>query len=84
MRSTLLDPRQHPVAVDILHLEVRDHRYAQARAIGSAQRRPGLDARRRLEQLRQVIDPQHVRRFPKSMRHHQAARQIGSIDHHVR
>ena len=55
----LLDPDDHPGAVDVGDLE-RDHLGgAQARAIGHAQRRPVLEARRRFQQARDLLRAQH-------------------------
>ena len=56
---TLLDPKQHPLAVDIVDLEVRDLRHAQARTVSDTEGGAALDARCR-EQLCHLLDAQHV------------------------
>ena len=82
--GAFLDPDQHPLAVDIVGFEVRDLRHAQPGAIGYAQRRPVLDTRCRTEQLRHLIDAQHVGELPRTMGQHQPPRQIRPLERHVK
>jgi hypothetical protein len=57
----LLDPQQHALGIDVADLD-RDHLGdAQPGAVGGAQRRLVLRARRRLEQKRDLLDAQHGR-----------------------
>ena len=60
----LLDPDDHAGAVDVGDLERDDLRGAQARPVGHAQRRPVLEARRRLQQARDLLGAQHDRQPP--------------------
>ena len=79
----LFDADQHPLAVDVVGLEVRDLRHAQPRAVRHAERSPVLDPRRRLEQLRHLVDAQDIGQLARTMRQHQAARQIGALQRHA-
>ena len=63
-------------------LRCDDLRHAQAGAIGHAERSPVLDARRRLEQLRHLLDAQHVRQLARVAGQHQPPRQIRPVERH--
>ena len=78
----LLDPDQHPLAVDVVGLEVRHLRHAQAGAIGDAERRPVLDARCRFQEPRHLVDAEHVGQLPGTRRQHELARQVGPLEGH--
>lgn len=78
----LLDADQHACAVDIIDLEVRDLRYAQARAIGDTERGLVLDTRCCFEQPRRFLHAQHVRQLAWMAHDHQHTCQIPPLQRH--
>ena len=59
----LLDPDQHPVAVDGANREACDFADAQARAVGRRQRRPVAQAWHRLQKPHDLVGAQHHRQL---------------------
>jgi len=77
---TALDPDQHPLAVDIAHLEHRHLGDAQARAIGDRQRRLMLEAGGGVEQPRHLVAAQHYRQLAGMAHPHQPSREVRPIE----
>jgi hypothetical protein len=59
----LLDPDQHPAAVDGAGRQTRDLADAQARPVGRRQRRPVAQARNCLQKLHDLVGAQHHRQL---------------------
>ena len=57
----LLDPDQHPRAVDVIHLEGSHLRHPQPGAISGAESGPVFRPGRRLEQLPDLLGAEHGR-----------------------
>jgi hypothetical protein len=76
----LLDADQHACRVDVVDLEVRDLGHAQTRA--NTERGLVLDAWRRFEQSRRILNTQHLGQLARISRDHERARQIPPLQRH--
>jgi hypothetical protein len=79
----VLDADQHALAVDVVGSEVRDLGHPQSGAVRDPERRSVLDARRRLEQPRYLLDAEHVGQLAGTRRQDQLARQVGPVERHA-